>query len=55
MGRMDVMLEKGKAIEQQTIKDRRALHKIPEIGVYTPNTAAYVKKRLTEIGIEPKD
>lgn len=52
---MNAMLEKAKAIEQQIIKDRRALHKIPEIGVYTPNTAAYVKKRLTEIGIEPQD
>lgn len=52
---MNIMLEKAKMIEQQIIKDRRELHKIPEVGVYTPNTAAYVKKRLTEIGIEPKD
>ena len=52
MIKMNTMLEKAKAIEQQIIEDRRKLHQIPEFGLYTPNTAAYVRKRLDEMGIE---
>ena len=48
---MNEMLEKARAIEAQIIADRRCLHQIPEVGVYTPKTAEYVKKRLTEMGI----
>ena len=32
-------------------RDRRYLHQIPEIGMYLPKTAAYIGKRLTEMGI----
>lgn len=52
---MNEMLEKARAIEAQIIADRRCLHQIPEVGVYTPKTAEYVKKRLTEMGIPNRD
>ena len=52
---MNEMLEKARAIEAQIIADRRCLHQIPEVGVYTPKTAEYVKKRLTEMGIPNHD
>lgn len=52
---MNEMLEKARAIEKQIIADRRCLHQIPEVGVYTPKTAEYVKKRLSEMGISHHD
>ena len=52
---MNEMLEKARAIEKQIIADRRCLHQIPEVGVYTPKTAEYVKKRLDEMGIPHHD
>ena len=36
---MKEMLEKAKAIQDQIVADRRCLHQIPEVGVYTPKTA----------------
>lgn len=33
----------------QIIRDRRALHRIPELGAQLPETAAYVKKSLEEL------
>ena len=48
---MNKILEKARAIEQEIIADRRCLHQMPEVGVYTPRTAAYIKERLTEMGI----
>ena len=48
---MKDMLAKARAIQSQIVTDRRMLHQIPEVGVYTPQTAAYIRKRLTEMGI----
>ncbi|MCI8691068.1 MAG: amidohydrolase [Oscillibacter sp.] len=48
---MKELLAKAKAIESQIAADRRYLHQIPEFGVSTPQTAAYVAQRLTEMGI----
>ena len=48
---MEDMLARARAIEGQIITDRRALHQIPEVGVYTPRTADYVSRRLAEMGI----
>lgn len=48
---MNKILEKARAIEQEIIADRRCLHQMPEVGVYTPRTAAYIKERLTEMGL----
>lgn len=48
---MKEFLERAQAIGQTIISDRRFLHRIPEVGMYTPGTAQYVQKRLTEMGI----
>lgn len=44
-------------VEMESIKDeiiawRRELHKIPETGLVLPQTAEFVKSKLTEMGIE---
>ena len=46
------IFEKAIGIKDQLVSDRRALHRIPEFGVSTPNTAAYVTARLNEMGYE---
>lgn len=46
------LIKNIKIIEEQIIKWRRDLHKIPEIGNDLPLTVAYVKKVLDEIGVE---
>lgn len=40
-----------KNIEAKIISHRRELHKIPELGLELPKTAAYVKAQLTALGI----
>lgn len=44
-------LEEAKKISGEIIAWRRELHKIPEIGLTLPQTAAFVKARLEEMGI----
>ncbi len=44
-----------KAVEKEIIEWRRALHKIPEVGLELPKTAEYVAKQLDEMGIEFKE
>lgn len=44
-------LEKAEAIEESIIADRRHLHAHPEVGFECPETAAYIKRRLDEMGI----
>lgn len=44
-------LEEAKAISSEIIAWRRELHKIPEIGLVLPQTAAFVKAKLDEMGI----
>lgn len=46
------ILEASLAIKDQIAQDRHQLHKRPEIGFNLPETAAYVQKRLTQMGIE---
>ena len=46
------ILEASLAIKDQILNDRHNLHRCPEIGFNLPQTAAYVQKRLTEMGIE---
>ena len=43
------------AIKDQITQDRRILHQMPEIGTDLPQTSAYIKKRLDEMGIPWKD
>lgn len=49
---MKTILEKSLEVDSQIKDDRHHLHKIPEIGFYLPETASYVMKRLSEMGIE---
>lgn len=51
---IDVLIE-GKKIQDQIVKWRRDLHKIPEIGLELPKTSAYVKEQLDSMGIEYRD
>ncbi len=48
---MDI-LSQVHEINDEIIKWRRDLHKIPEIGMVLPKTFEYVKKKLDEFGIE---
>ena len=48
---MNKILEAAKAIEKQMTEDRRILHRRPELGFDLPETTAYVRKRLAEMGI----
>lgn len=52
---MKDILHRAQAMMDTLIADRRHLHGIPEIGHDLPQTTAYVKQRLTEMGYEPKD
>jgi amidohydrolase len=49
------ILEEAKALKEKIVEDRRTLHSHAEFGMDLPVTVAYVKKRLTEMGYEPKD
>lgn len=46
------ILEAALANKEQILKDRHQLHRRPEVGFYLPETAEYVQKRLSEMGIE---
>ena len=39
---MNKILEKARAIEQEIIADRRCLHQMPEVGVYTPLSLIHI-------------
>jgi len=45
------VLDEAKKISDEMIAWRRELHKIPESGLILPQTAAFVKARLDEMGI----
>lgn len=48
---MDVLAQ-ALAINNEIIKLRRDLHKIPELGMILPKTFDYVTKKLNEFNIE---
>lgn len=48
---MKELLEEAKGLQEQIVTDRRYLHQIPEVGMDLPESAAYIEKRLTEMGI----
>ncbi|SHI81305.1 M20 metallopeptidase family protein [Lutispora thermophila] len=52
---MPNFLESANQIKEELISNRRFLHQIPEIGSDLPKTTDFVKKKLTEIGVEPKE
>lgn len=47
--------KRAQELREQIIQDRRYLHQIPEIGTDLPETSAYIKQRLDEMGIPWKD
>lgn len=49
------LLAAATALQPQLVADRRHLHERPETGFHTPDTAAYVRRRLTEMGIPHRD
>ena len=49
------LLERAWELQDQMVADRRYLHQNPELGFELPLTAAYVKKRLAEMGYEVED
>ena len=48
---MKSLYQEAKAIQDQIVADRRYLHQIPEVGMDLPESAAYIEKRLSEMGI----
>lgn len=51
---MKSVIESAREIQEQIVQDRRAIHRRPEVGFDLSETAAYVQKRLGEMGIESK-
>ena len=49
------IMQEALILRENIIADRRRLHRNPETGFDLPDTVAYVKDRLREIGIEPVD
>ena len=48
---MKELLEEAEGLQEQIVADRRYLHQIPEVGMDLPESAAYIEKRLSEMGI----
>lgn len=46
------VIQKTKEVSEEMVKWRRALHQIPELGLELPQTVAYVRSVLDELGIE---
>lgn len=49
------ILNEAKALNEQIVTDRRALHQIPELGLQLPKTKKYVMDRLRELGYDPQE
>lgn len=49
------VLASAERIREDIVRDRRTLHAAPEVGTDLPNTVAYVKKRLLEMGYQPRE
>lgn len=52
---MNTFLSQAQAIGDALISNRRTLHRFAETGFDLPQTTAFVKAELTEMGLEPKD
>ena len=48
---MKSLYEEARTLQDQIVADRRYLHQIPEVGMDLPESAAYIEKRLSEMGI----
>ena len=49
------MWEKCRDMQDELVKMRRELHRIPELGGNLPKTRAYVEEKLREYGIPFKE
>ena len=54
---MDIqeLRREAQTMQPQLAADRRRLHQNPEAGAVLPETVAYVKGRLTEMGYHPQE
>ena len=52
---MHVLLKEAERLKESITADRRTLHRNPEAGPDLPETAAYVKRRLEEMGYAPQE
>ena len=52
---MHVLLKEAERMKETITADRRILHRNPEVGPDLPETAAYVKRRLEEMGYAPQE
>ena len=54
---MDIqeLRREAQTMQSQLTADRRRLHRNPEAGAVLPETVAYVKERLTEMGYHPQE
>lgn len=51
---MEKYLNQAKSLMPELLKNRRHIHKHPEIGMEVDNTASFVTEKLTEMGYDPK-
>lgn len=51
---MKTFLEEAKVLHEELVSWRRHIHQNPEVGMDTPNTAAFIKEKLEEMGYEAK-
>ena len=49
---MQQIIEEAKALQERIVEDRRWLHQHPELGFELPETVAYVRGRLEDMGYE---
>ena len=47
-------LKRAKELEEDILKDRRHIHRNPEVGDELPETCKYVTERLKQMGYEPR-
>ena len=52
---MNKVLEQARAIKDELIEYRRAIHAHPEVGTVLPMTKAYVMEQLEKMGYAPKE
>lgn len=53
-GQMVSIQEEASALQEQLVEWRRTLHQIPETGIILPQTMAFIKDKLDEMGISYK-
>lgn len=52
---MDAFLSQAQSIADELVANRRTLHRFAETGFDLPQTTAFVKEKLTEMGLTPQD